>query len=160
MGGSRRRVLHRLAAESRYPADGRHAIVPPTVSAARFGGDAAKARARLARKLLDNPNARDLDDTVLVFFENLAYLTRKRVIDPDMVYNVFSIDVCNYWIAVKSYVEGLRKEANDGTLCEEMEELSKVMQAHKWRGPGGLMSSPGLRSGTFRFLEWESSRRL
>jgi hypothetical protein len=121
--------------------------------------DMHQKRAQLARSLLANPKTLELDDTVLVFFETLAHMARRRLIDHDLVWTTFSVDLASYWAAIRHYAEHVRKEFTDPTLFEEMEALNKQF-TEKDRAKHGApntvigMTEPAIR----RFLEWEVRR--
>ncbi len=85
--------------------------------------DFQACRANLAAKLLSRPEALDLDDRLLVFYENVAILNRKRILDQELLANTFAIDVCGYWHATKHYVENARSTFEDATLFSEFEAL-------------------------------------
>jgi len=85
-------------------------------------------RAALAAKLLSEPNTLDIDDRVLVFYENIAILERKRVLDRDLLFNTFALDVWNYWAALRHYVEDCRKRFSDDSLYAETEQFIKRLR--------------------------------
>lgn len=104
-------------------------------------GEMQKIRGRLASKLLETPGAVDLEDSLLVFYENLAILVRRRLLDTDLVWNTFSIDVRCYWLALKHYVEKTRVEYSDQTIFEEFEALHKHFAQSK-HSPLGTLQRP------------------
>ncbi|AVA38253.1 DUF4760 domain-containing protein [Cupriavidus metallidurans] len=74
---------------------------------------------------LHDQNLRPLaDETVLEFFENLAHLTRDRVLERRIVRNYFSVAVVAYWRASKEYVMALRAFSRDTELYSDLEWLS------------------------------------
>jgi len=115
-------------------------------------------RGALARSLLDNPETCEIDDGILVFFENLSHFEHRGLLDRDMVWNTFSADVISYWAALKHYVEWVREEMRDPTFFEETERLCKeIAKENKKRGcPETLI---GQREEVRRFLKWEARRR-
>ncbi|MGQ0698866.1 MAG: DUF4760 domain-containing protein [Panacagrimonas sp.] len=118
-----------------------------------------KVRGRLASELLTTPDAVDLEDTLLVFYENLAILVRRRLLDPDLVGNTFSIDVRCYWLALRHYVAHNRTEYSDQTIFEEFEWLNKNFVCCK-RSPLGTQQRPTAFTPEeiHRFLRDESRR--
>ena len=72
-------------------------------------------------------------DRVCRFYEQLGILLHKKLIDIDLVYNLFS--VTRPWTKVKPMVEGVRKQLSQPSLYEWFEYLynevqRKDMQAH------------------------------
>ena len=99
--------------------------------------DMQRARARLAAKLLANSETLEVEDTLLVFYENLGILVRRKLLDPELVWNTFSIDVQCYWPALEHYVNHCRyTKYNCDTIFEEFEELYKHFRDIK-RSPLG-----------------------
>jgi hypothetical protein len=70
--------------------------------------DMQRARANLAAKLLADPTTRDISDTLLVFYENIAILHRRGLLDSELMVNTFSIDVRSYWVALQGFTEYAR----------------------------------------------------
>lgn len=92
-----------------------------------------KCRKDLSDLLLKKDDLQQKDDDVLVFFETMGLLTRKGVLDKEMVWNEFSWEVLRYYLALtepKNQIKRLRDEAKDTTLYELFEwlynELLKV----------------------------------
>ena len=115
-------------------------------------------RAILARKLLANRNDLDLDDSVLIFFETLAHMVSRNAIDRDLVWNMFHIDLCCYWVSVRHFVLHVRKELSNPLLFAKMEELN-----NRFRNAGIAIAEchcPQDLSdlSILHFLEWESRR--
>lgn len=122
--------------------------------------DMQQKRARLARKLLDDPTAVDLDDTALVFLETLAHMVRRRLVDRDLVWTTFSIDVSSYWPVARHYVEHIRQAMSDPTLFEELETLSKSFATNDQVPRGASRSQIGFTPSALEsFLEWEAARK-
>jgi len=67
--------------------------------------DMQRTRANLAAKLIADPNTRDISDSLLVFYENIAILHRRGLLDSELMVNTFSIDVRSYWVALKDFIE-------------------------------------------------------
>jgi hypothetical protein len=86
--------------------------------------DMHSIRRRLAGRLLTDRTTLDVEDTLLVFFENLAILSRKHLLDRDLVWNTFAFDVRRYWHVLSGYVELSRQTCGDPTLYEEFERLA------------------------------------
>jgi len=90
--------------------------------------DMQRARARLAAKLLSDPTTVEINDSLLVFYENIAILDRRKLLDSGLMRNTFSIDVRNYWLALRHYVEHVRNTLGDsvgGTVFYlEFEQLN------------------------------------
>jgi len=122
--------------------------------------DMHRKRAKLANTLLSDPNSRQLDDTVLVFFETLGHLMRGGYLDTDLVATAFSVDVCNYWLALQSYIKDIRKQLSDDTMFCEFERLHDRLSgdfAWKRAAPGSRVSSP-TPPDVIAFLRWEALR--
>jgi len=66
--------------------------------------DMQQRRADLATVLLGSPATVEIDDSVFVFLETLAHCTRRGLVDQQLVWTTFSIDVSGYWPAVQDYV--------------------------------------------------------
>jgi len=117
-------------------------------------------RASLSRKLLDNPHAVDLNDSLLVFYENLAILVRRELLDIELARNTFSIDVRSYWHALEHYVAHTRSTFKDPCFFEEFEWLAKFFFRHE-RGTYSYtrVSRVGLDDAAVRaFLNQEALR--
>lgn len=74
------------------------------ISAQYDSGDMQRVRASLAAQLLSDPEALEISDCLLVFYENLAILHRRKLLDEELVRNTFFIDVVSYWSALQHYV--------------------------------------------------------
>ena len=86
-----------------------------------------RLRGKFAKSLLSSKNKEDMDESVLEFFETLAHLTRRGMLERQMVWNTFSIESRIYWFAAEPYVRTLRGKYNDPTLYEELEWLNRTM---------------------------------
>jgi hypothetical protein len=86
--------------------------------------DMQKVRARLATKLLSDPSTLEIDDSLLVFYENVAILNRRKILDRELLINTFSIDVRSYWSALRHYVEHTRTVFDDPSFFSEFEKLN------------------------------------
>jgi hypothetical protein len=122
--------------------------------------DLQRKRAQLARTLLVDRHTVELDDTVLVFFETLAYMTRRGMTDRDLVWTTFTVDVCSYWGAVAHYVRHVRERFSDPTLVVEMQWLRSSFRQKKERHRRGVSGSQiGVSDAAIEeFLRWESRR--
>jgi hypothetical protein len=88
-----------------------------------------RKRARLARRLLADRAAVDLDDTVLVFLETLAHMVKRRLVDRDLVWTTFSIDVSSYWAVVRHYINHEREKTSDPTLFRGLENIEQIFRS-------------------------------
>jgi len=86
--------------------------------------DMQRTRARLAAKLLYDPTTVEINDSLLVFYENIAILHRRGLLDSELMDNTFSIDVRSYWAALRHYVEYMRKTFGDVVFFLELEQLN------------------------------------
>ena len=114
-----------------------------------------QCRVSLASKLLATPNPLEINDRVPIFFENIAILERKQVLDSRLLYNTFGMDVCFYWWGLEKTVEHLRTTFGDNTWFEEFEKLNQRFLKKLPRSSALLRRDPGaLRE----FLELEVRR--
>jgi hypothetical protein len=98
--------------------------------------DSAEMRARrgrFARKLLEDRDSIDLRDNtpVLEFFEEIGYMTRRRVLDEGMVWNSFAWWVEPYYLAVREkpdLIEDARSKTKVPSLFREIEWLYDRIQ--------------------------------
>ena len=67
-----------------------------------------KIRAALAAQLLNNSTTLDINDSLLVFYENIGLLERRKLLDSELMFNTFALDVCGYWSALQHYVKHVR----------------------------------------------------
>ena len=118
-----------------------------------------KIRGHLAKKLLSDPTTVDLEDSLLVFYENLAILTRRHLLDRELVWNTFAFDVRCYWPALRHYIRHNRSEFSDPTLFEEFERLNDYFEHSRHSPMGTPISQSAVNSETIqRFLRYESLR--
>jgi hypothetical protein len=82
-------------------------------------------RRRLASTLLDDPQSIHIEETLLVFFENIAILERRNLLDKELVWNTFIFDILRYWQAVRHFVEYCRATHADPTIYEEFEHFAR-----------------------------------
>lgn len=117
-------------------------------------------RSSLSRKLLDDPHAVDLNDSLLVFYENLAILIRRKLLDIELARNTFSIDVRSYWQALEHYVTYTRNTFKDPCFFEEFEWLATFFLEHERSDHSYTqISRVGLDADAVRaFLKHESLR--
>ncbi|MEI6232183.1 MAG: hypothetical protein WCT04_03975 [Planctomycetota bacterium] len=110
--------------------------------------DMQRKRAALADALLANPKAVEIDDTVLTFFENLAHLRRRGLLEDEMTWNFFSVDVIFFHAAADHYIASMRTKFNAQDLFVEFENLSRA-----WRSK--LYQSVAVNpTTTTEFLRW------
>jgi hypothetical protein len=69
-----------------------------------------------------------VQEDILIFFETMGCLTRRKVLTNDMVWNEFSWVVIRYYIALTKftgidYIDKLRKDNKDITLYSDFEWL-------------------------------------
>jgi len=83
-----------------------------------------RIRSRLARRLLTEARPNTIDDSVLLFLENVSHLARRNLLDDVFVYNYFGYDVPYYWAALKTHVGDLRIELKDPSMYEELERMA------------------------------------
>lgn len=95
-----------------------------------------RIRSRVARQILEDPTFTSIDDTLLLFLENVAQLHRRRLLDPVLVFNVFGFDIPYHWLAHRRYIEKLREQYSDNSLYEELEQMSRQL-ARKQRSALG-----------------------
>ncbi len=101
-----------------------------------------RIRARLARQLLTDLGTRSIDDSVILFLENVAHLARRQLLDRAFVWNHFGFDIPYYWAAHSAHVQDLRKKYSDDSLYEEVERMAKHLSQPQ-RSPLGTRV-PGL----------------
>lgn len=81
-----------------------------------------RKRAAFARRLIDDvTGTTDIDDTVLVFLETLASMLHEKLIDRELIWTTFSIDICTYWSKSEKYIKRVRQKTNDSSLFDELE---------------------------------------
>ena len=118
-----------------------------------------QARSRLADTLLADEASLDVDETVLMHYENLALLVRRRLIDRQLVWNIYSYDAPRYWFALSSYIRTFREKYSEPSYLEEFEGMVKWLNSIK-RSPLGTRLHPReFTSSDLRdFLRTESNR--
>jgi hypothetical protein len=116
-------------------------------------------RADLAESLLKNPIPANIDDSPLLFLETLAEASKRGLIDRDLMWTTFSVDVINYWAAAQPYVKRIRQEEQCSCLFAELEGLhNRLLDESRRRGE--QQSLFGRDEGSIhRFLEWEKRRK-
>lgn len=105
-------------------------------------------REALAAALLKNPKDTEIDDTVLTFFENVAHLRRRRLLEDEMTWNFFSVDVIFLHNAAAHYIQHMRQKFNANDLFLEFENLSKAWQSKRY------MNMAVNESTTTEYLRW------
>lgn len=86
-----------------------------------------RQRKRLSGILLIGNPVTHRDDGVLVIFDTVGLLTRRRILELEMVWYEFCWDIVRYWTALRAPVDQIKtlREANkDETLYEELEWLA------------------------------------
>lgn len=119
-------------------------------------------RARLAQTLLTDRKTLKIDDTILVFFENVSLMLQRGLLDSDLTWNTFGIDVSSYWCALKHYIDDMRTSFKDNSLYREFEWLAHAMRAHTL-DHGDSESRIGIKdddAAITLFLELETRRSL
>jgi hypothetical protein len=77
--------------------------------------------------LLAKAPSRDVDD-VLDFFELLALLVNRQVLDPEMAWHAYYWPLANYWAASAEYVRAARQEEGS-TTWQDLEGLVREVAA-------------------------------
>ncbi|HWA21844.1 MAG TPA: DUF4760 domain-containing protein [Caulobacterales bacterium] len=116
--------------------------------------DMQLCRASLARCLLADRNALEINDRLLVFYENIAILNRRHVLDEELLANTFAVDVCGYWYALEHYVRHVRDKFKDESLYIEFQRLKDRFE--RQTGYGFLRKQTEEETRTF--LEMETRR--
>ena len=121
--------------------------------------DMQNIRGRLADRLLTDPTTLEIEDSLLVFFENVAILARRNLLDRELVWNTFSFDMPIYWCALRHYVEHSRNKFSEPSLFEEFEKLVETFLKTE-RSPMGtrLKHQPLSETAVLDFLRYESLR--
>jgi hypothetical protein len=84
-------------------------------------------RAHLAAELLENPTPENIDDSPLVFLETLSNATKRGLLDRELVWTTFYVDVTSYWAAAEPYIQKTRLREQCPCIFEELEALSKQL---------------------------------
>jgi hypothetical protein len=118
-----------------------------------------RVRASLAAKLLSDPKTLEINDSLLVFYENIAILHRKGLLDSDLMYNTFFIYICGYWQALRHYIEQMRKTFDDDLFLIEFEQLNNYFVQATQTRRGTSSSQVVLTDENVKnFLRWEVLR--
>jgi hypothetical protein len=121
--------------------------------------DMQRTRVRLASKLLSYPTTVEINDSLLVFYENIAILHRRGLLDSELMDNTFSIDVRSYWAALRHYVEYMRKTFGDNKIFFELEKLNDHFVKEAQSQEGTPLSNVGLTAEAIQgFLRCEVLR--
>lgn len=128
----------------------------------RFGSRIMQTcRKELSEFLLKKGDLQQKNDDVLVFFETMGLLTRKGVLDKEMVWSEFCWEVVRYYLALtepKNQIKRLRDEAKDYTLYGDFEwlynELLKIDCKYRKMKPEVARPNPSEVQG---FLQDEST---
>ncbi len=127
------------------------------IAAQYDSADMQAVRRRMADRLLSDLSTLDVEDSLLMFFENLAILSRKHLLDKELMWNRFVFDVPRYWCLLRHYVEYSREKFGDMTMYEEFEQLSLVF-SRQLRSPLGTRIVPTNFTDELlrEFLQYES----
>jgi hypothetical protein len=116
-------------------------------------------RARFASELLENPTPENVDDSPLVFLETLSNAAKRGLLDRELVWTTFYIDVTSYWAAAQPYIQQNRLREQCSCIFEELEALSKQLVAQAGtRGQNQSLIGTNKES-VRRFLELERRRQ-
>jgi hypothetical protein len=126
----------------------------------QYDSDEMRDRRKLLSEFLQrNPTPTEFDDSVLCFLETLAHMTRRKLLDQELVLTHFSIDICVYWSATENFIRELRERCGDKTLYEELEWLNSKFGGCKFFRSGlsghSLNVNEAVRD---HFLKTESTR--
>lgn len=106
----------------------------------------AAVRSRVAATLLrhEQPTPNDIE-SILDRLESVALYARRKMLDPELVWNDFSYPVLCYWHELSAYAITQRGVRSDQTLFTEVEALSRAMQAEatRHRGIPGVFPTEG-----------------
>lgn len=69
-------------------------------------------------------------DSVLDFFETIAVFEQKKLVDFELVYQLFFWPVCCYWLLTETYVSDVQKRSGD----EVWDGYAKLARRFKKRG--------------------------
>ena len=110
--------------------------------------DMRKQRSRFAKRLLDDSSGLEIqkDMPVLQFFEEVAYMTKRKVLDDGMVWNSFSWIFLRYYHAVTHPIDLIAKARRDShsiTLYQEIQWLQVRLIAIECKEEGAeKLTSP------------------
>lgn len=90
-------------------------------------------RRRFAAFLLSGDwDASTIDETLLIWLENISYLCRKKLLDREMVTTVFYYDIMYYERGARSLIAELRELYSDPGLFVELEWMaSEVIRQYR-----------------------------
>ncbi len=117
-------------------------------------------RSRFAKMLLEDRSNIDLrrDTPVAEFFEELAYMTRRKVLDKGMVWNSFFWPLEHYYPALTaspSLIEKVRSDSHASTLYRELPWLYQELCAVCAKEEGWSTYMPPNAEEIKQFLEVE-----
>jgi len=118
-------------------------------------------RRHFAKRLLEDRDNIDVsgDAPVLEFFEDLGYMTRRRILDKGMVWHSFSWLIERYYRAVTkqpNLIEKGRAETNSRTLYRELIWLQKELSVLSAKEEELSVYVPPSEEDIKRFLENET----
>jgi hypothetical protein len=120
-----------------------------------------KHRRHFAQMLLDRNSLPDLlkDAPVPEFFEQIGFMTRRRVLDKGMVWNSFSWWLEYYYVAVtreRNLIAEARSQIRSPSVFREIEWLYKQMCAFEMKEEGKREHIPPSSEDVRSFLGEES----
>ncbi|WP_295456770.1 DUF4760 domain-containing protein [uncultured Thiodictyon sp.] len=117
-----------------------------------------KKRANLATALLNDRESINVDDSILVFYEHIALMVNRKLLDLDLTYNIFGMDVIYYLAALNPYIENIRRELDDKSLYDQCEWLRNLFLRERVRRGLPDLTSIDYEGPLKRFLQMEISR--
>jgi hypothetical protein len=100
----------------------------------RWDTEMTATRRKAAASLLAKDPTMDVD-AVIDFFELLALLVNRQILDPEMAWHAYYWPLANYWAASSEYVRAARQEEGS-TTWQDVEGLSASSLPSK-RASGG-----------------------
>lgn len=86
-----------------------------------------RSRTNLARQLLRGDPDKDIDEPVMVFFEEVGALHGQGRLNEDLAYEGFSYYVKGWWPACRPFIQRLRRTRQDTSLYERFENFADHM---------------------------------
>jgi hypothetical protein len=91
----------------------------------------SSTRRYAAKQLLDRAPGSDVDK-ILDFFDTIALLTRRKVLDEELAWPTFYWPAANYWSASQDYVRTVQR-AEGGATWQDLQRLIPRLQATEAR---------------------------
>lgn len=90
---------------------------------------------------------------VSLFFEELGMYYRRKTLDIEAIWEVYSYDIECYWIIAKNSIFNFRKQHNDPTIFTNFQGLyESIQKVNKKKGaPVGERTAQDVKE----FIEWE-----